>query len=276
MVEKDKIILARDGVFPITRNAKGEPVSSLPNSGLCCPGTIQGEGKLNGIPSLFIRLAGCNLHCIWTNPDGSLSPCDTAYASYHIRQARSCTLEEICRLIGYNTGVIDHLVITGGEPLLQYKELTELCIRLKKIKKFHITLETNATLYAEELATQIDFFSLSPKLAGSIPPPPQNILHDKQRLSPETIQKFISHTRTHNKDFQLKFVYSQETDITEIKTLLSCLTDWKKEDVLLMPQGGNSRDVEANIQQTLRHCIENGWRYCDRLHLALFGSKEGV
>lgn len=74
----------------------------------------------------------------------------------------------------------------------------------------------------------------------------------------------------------MKFVYSQETDITEIKTLLSCLTDWKKEDVLLMPQGGNSRDVEANIQQTLRHCIENGWRYCDRLHLALFGSKEGV
>ena len=150
MVEKDKIILARDGVFPITRNAEGEPVSSLPNSGLCCPGTIQGEGKLNGIPSLFIRLAGCNLHCIWTNPDGSLSPCDTAYASYHIRQARSCTLEEICRLIGYNTGVIDHLVITGGEPLLQHKELTELCIRLKKIKKFHITLETNSTLYAEE------------------------------------------------------------------------------------------------------------------------------
>lgn len=141
MVEKDKIILARDGVFPITRNAEGEPVSSLPNSGLCCPGTIQGEGKLNGIPSLFIRLAGCNLHCIWTNPDGSLSPCDTAYASYHIRQARSCTLEEICRLIGYNTGVIDHLVITGGEPLLQHKELTELCIRLKRLKSFILPLK---------------------------------------------------------------------------------------------------------------------------------------
>lgn len=268
------ITLARDGIFPITRDAKNAPI--LPNTGFDIPGTIQGEGKLNGIPSLFIRLAGCNLHCNWKKPDGGFSPCDTAYASYHIDRIYTCTPEEICQIIRNNTANIDHLVITGGEPFLQCKELNKLCISLKSIKKFHITIETNATLYDENLAGQIDFFSLSPKLASSTPPSPQNTAHDKQRMAPAIIQQYITHARLYSKDFQLKFVYSQESDIQEIKALLSSLKEWKNEDILLMPLGGTFLELQANIQQTLRHCIENGWRYCDRLHLSLFGTKEGV
>ena len=50
--------LAKDGIFPITKDKDGKLLKELPASGLHVPGTIQGEGKLNGIPSLFIRLAG--------------------------------------------------------------------------------------------------------------------------------------------------------------------------------------------------------------------------
>lgn len=53
--------LAKDGIFPITKDKDGKLLKEVPASGLHVAGTIQGEGKLNGIPSLFIRLAGCNL-----------------------------------------------------------------------------------------------------------------------------------------------------------------------------------------------------------------------
>lgn len=265
--------LAKDGIFPVTRDADGKLLSHLPASGFGFPGTIQGEGKLSGIPSLFIRLAGCNLHCCWQNADGSISPCDTSYASYALQDSSFCSLDEICRIVRHNTeNAIDHLVLTGGEPFLQAEELTELCIKLREIKRYHITVETNATLYNESLAHQIDLFSLSPKLSSSGFSSP----HSRPTPSPDPIQAFIAHARCGGKDFQLKFVYACEPDIQEIKNLLSRLEGWKNEDILLMPLGSTLRELQENTRHTLRHCLLNGWRYCDRLHLSLFGAREGV
>lgn len=271
-----KLILAADGIFPVTLDSEGHPLPQLPASGFDFPGTIQGEGKLNGIPSLFIRLAGCNLHCIWKAADGSISECDTAYASYRVRQTLTLSIEEIYRIVRHNTNAIHHIVITGGEPFLQASPLKELCMRLKQEKDYHLTLETNATLYEEELVRQIDFFSLSPKLSASVPEPPHSALHEAQRLQPALIQKIIDHCRLNNKDFQLKFVCSGQRDIEEIKELLSGLKNWKNEDILLMPLGANQAELQNNIRQVLTFCIRNGWRYCDRLHLTLFGNRSGV
>lgn len=271
-----KLILAADGIFPVTLDSEGHPLSELPASGFDFPGTIQGEGKLNGIPSLFIRLAGCNLHCIWKGADGSLSECDTAYASYRVRQTLTLSIEEIYRIVRHNTNAIHHIVITGGEPFLQASPLKDLCMRLKQEKDYHLTIETNATLYEEELVRQIDFFSLSPKLSASVPGPPHSALHEEQRLQPALIQKIIDHCRLNNKDFQLKFVCSGQRDIEEIKELLSRLKNWKDEDILLMPLGSNQAELQNNIRQVLAFCIRNGWRYCDRLHLTLFGNRSGV
>lgn len=273
----ESLRIARDGIFPIVRDAAGKELPALPASEFGIPGTIQGEGKLNGIPSLFIRLAGCNLHCCWTNADGSFSPCDTLYASYETESTSILTTTEICHIVGQNTGNgIDHLVITGGEPMLQAKALTNLCIKLKASKPYHITVETNATFYDKEAARQIDFFSLSPKLSGSVPSSFHRLQHERLRLQPHIIQAFISHARSYGKDFQLKFVYSGEKDITEIRDLLSSLKGWKNDDILLMPLGRTIAETEANSRRVLLHCLRNGWRYCDRLHLRLFGSREGV
>lgn len=270
-----KITLAQDGIFPITKDRNGDMLPHLPASGLNIPGTIQGEGKLNGIPSLFVRLAGCNLHCTWQTDKGNISACDTAYAAYAVKNSLTLSVEDIFEILRKNTENIRHIVITGGEPFLQVEALQQLCGQLKK-NRYHLTVETNATLFDAALAAHIDLFSLSPKLKSSVPPPPFREKHDRNRLNPEIISHFIDFARRHNKDFQLKFVYAAEKDIEEIHLLLSQLQGWKNEDVLLMPLGGNAEELRLNMQKTLEHCIRNGWRYCDRLHISLFGAKQGV
>lgn len=264
------MLLAKDGIFPVTRDKQGKQLPELPASGLNIPGTIQGEGKLSGVPSLFIRLAGCNLRCGWKTDNGLFSPCDTAYAAYDIKGAFPMEVEDICQTILHNSSSIRHVVITGGEPLLQANELKVLCTRLKQLKNFHITLETNATLYDPEVAQNIDLFSLSPKLSSSHPGQTSSSLHIT------CIQKFITHAQIQHKEFQLKFVYACESDITEIEELLSQLKGWQQEDILLMPLGGDTETLRINTHKTLEYCIRNGWRFCNRLHISLFGDKAGV
>lgn len=269
----ETLILAKDGIFPITKDKEGKALPHLPASGFNFPGTIQGEGKLNGIPSLFVRLAGCNLQCCWKMADGSFSECDTAYAAYRISGSRKWSAEDICSTIRHNTGMIRHIVITGGEPFVQEKQLISLCDKIKRENNYHITIETNGTLFSESLAGYIDFFSISPKLASS---EAGSTRISQPRINVANLQTFIRHARTNGKDFQLKFVCSCDQDIVEIKSVLTQLEGWKNEDILLMPLGGTAHDVLLNTEKTLTHCIRNGWRYCDRLHLSLFGAKQGV
>lgn len=264
------MLLAKDGIFPIVRDGKGNPLPDLPASGFNFPGTVQGEGKLCGIPSLFIRLAGCNLRCCWQTSDGRISTCDTTYAAYELKDTHQVSIDEIYKIVLSNTASIRHIVITGGEPFLQSAELKQLCHKLKQNNQFHLTVETNATLFHPEVAQYIDLFSLSPKLSSS------HQERSTQTLNIDAIRSFIDYAQENQKDFQLKFVYSGEADIQEIKDILSQLRGWKNEDVLLMPLGGCPEILRTNIQKTLEYCIRNGWRYCDRLHISLFGDKQGV
>ena len=93
--------------------------------------SLQGEGKNQGKPCLFIRLAGCNLHCRW---------CDTAYArSGGMEMALDIILEQVWPMNP------SYVCITGGEPLQQADELESLVISLHK-RGTAIDLETNGTL----------------------------------------------------------------------------------------------------------------------------------
>ena len=271
-----EVWLAKEGIFPIVNDKTGQPLPYLPASGFSFPGTIQGEGKLSGMPSLFIRLAGCNLYCVWKAEYNQVYKCDTPHASISIYGSYITSVEDIVDVIRVNRGALHHLVITGGEPFLQAPAISELCQQLKQVHPFHITVETNATIFDEAVAAHVDLFSLSPKLASSVPPPPHAAQHEKLRRNPGVIQQFISYAQKHGKSFQLKFVYASEQDIPEIKQLLSSLHGWQNEDILLMPIGYTPLELQRTIPQTLEQCIQNGWRYCDRLQISLFGTKEGV
>lgn len=262
------MLLAKDGIFPITKDRYGQLLTETPASGFTFPGTIQGEGKLCGVPSLFIRLAGCNLHCQWKTTDGGFSQCDTTYAAYEIKDAHKMDTEAIYETIMQNSEAINHIVITGGEPLLQLTELKSLCYKLKQNNKFHLTIETNATIFDENVAQYIDLFSMSPKLTSS--------QGNQSAVSLDVICAYINYALKHNKDFQLKFVYSCENDIDEIEKILSNIEGWHPEDILLMPLGGTVDIMRRNCISTLKYCIRNGWRYCDRLHISLFGDRAGV
>lgn len=114
--------------------------------------SIQGEGKLMGIPSAFVRASGCNLRCVW---------CDTPYASWQ-PEGEDSPVGAIVQRVEKFPG--RHVVITGGEPMIM-PDLAELCDALKA-RDYHVTIETAATVFA---AVKLDLASLSPKLSNSTP-----------------------------------------------------------------------------------------------------------
>src|SRR4051812_11842991 len=119
--------------------------------------SIQGEGKLVGVPSVFVRASGCNLRCVW---------CDTPYASW-APEGEDLPVEQIVqRIESYRAR---HVVMTGGEPMIM-PEIVRLSQALKE-RGHHVTVETAATVYKP---VALDLASLSPKLSNSTP-------HDRAR-----------------------------------------------------------------------------------------------
>lgn len=280
--------LANEGVFPITRDAEGQLLPHLPATGMTHPGTVQGEGKLAGVPSLFVRLASCNLRCIWQLPDGSYSRCDTPYASFDTREILSVGPQHVKQLVAHNLGQVRHVVLTGGEPLLQKGALSELARMLKEELGLHLTMETNGTAYYEPLAKHIDLFSISPKLENSTPNSAKLAalglqtsgplsFHGQRRRNIEVLQNYIDFCRATNKDLQLKFVVARASEEEEIKRdFLDQLRHLQASDVMLMPLGASMEELQQTTPLVLDMAIRNGWRFTPRVHIELFGSKPGV
>jgi 7-carboxy-7-deazaguanine synthase len=221
--------------------------------------SIQGEGKLVGVPSVFVRASGCNLRCSW---------CDTPYASWDAEGEDVPVDGIVRRVLAFNA---PHVVLTGGEPMIM-PDIVELCRRLKAEGR-HLTMETAATVYQP---VGIDLASLSPKLANSTPLERAGgrfaAAHDRQRINTPVIQRFIDDSP----DFQLKFVVSGETDVAEIQSLLKQVRGWEPSDVLLMPQGVTAAELDSRAGWLADACKRLGFRYCPRLHIALFGNTRGT
>ena len=221
--------------------------------------SIQGEGLLAGVPSIFIRTSGCNLRCHW---------CDTPYASWKPEGPEMSVEEILKKLTEWNC---DHVVLTGGEPMIA-PDLPELATVLKKQKK-HITIETAGTILPNGIPC--DLASLSPKLANSTPSlerdPAWAKKHETTRLQPEVIAEWIR-----KYPFQLKFVVSSENDLAEIKSLLLKLPKISADLVLLMPEGVDTQTLASRSPWLVDICKREGFRFCPRLHIDLFGHKRGT
>ena len=286
----NQLFLAPEGIFPVTKDANGKPVKKRPATGFDIPGTIQGEGKMAGIPALFLRLSGCNLRCMWKLPNGDISICDTPHASFSTDFETMVNIEDVARKIQYNMGNIPLLVISGGEPLIQADNLVALIKLLRSEKPdIKIAVETNGTVFHGELAGLVDFFSISPKLKNALPTPekvkksgivlpaaPEN--YKKLQINIRVLQQYIDLCKNSpGKDFQLKFVISSENETNEIKDqYLDRLKNWKNEDIVLMPLGSTPEELAQTRLMAMETAIKNGFRYTPRLQVTYFDGIAGV
>ena len=220
--------------------------------------SIQGEGRLSGVPSLFIRTSGCNLRCRW---------CDTPYTSWN-PEGDEMSLEEIFHAI--SSYPLAHVVLTGGEPLLSH-DIEDLTAKLKAAGA-HITIETAATIFKP---VSCDLVSMSPKLSNSTPWQKQNgrfaAMHEQHRLNFKIVQQFID-----GYDYQLKFVVDQEQDFAEVQQVLDALQNVDTTRVLIMAQARNRRQLHQKSRWIVELCKKFGYGYSPRLHIELYGNRRGV
>jgi 7-carboxy-7-deazaguanine synthase len=220
--------------------------------------SIQGEGRLTGVPSAFVRTTGCNLRCGW---------CDTPYTSWEPAGEHLSIAAILDRLATFPT---KHVVVTGGEPML-LPEVVDLCGALRE-DGYHITIETAATVFRP---VACDLASLSPKLSNSTPWQREGgrwaVRHDRLRLRPDVIRAFMDLC-----DYQLKFVIDRPQDVEEVLALLETLPGVDRTRVLLMPQGVTREELARRGPWVEDVCREQGFRYCPRLHIELYGNTRGT
>lgn len=293
--------------------------------------SIQGEGMYTGCPSLFVRLGGCNLRCVFGN-----TRCDTPYSSFEHEEPKWKDTDEAAAaatMVLENNPGVTHLVITGGEPMLYKDAIKEFIdkIAFENDRNLQITIETNGTLPCRNMCwktdieydedgneeawndTWVDLFSISPKLSTSVDKDLKYLTkeqmerHDKTRINIKNLASYIKQTKktfdyiklasneygaTYIDDFvvgqpipsyQFKFVYSNEDSVKEIKELLPLIAEEAgvtmielNAHVMLMPEGTHPEHLEKISEECAEVCVREGWRFCDRLHIRIWGDKRGV
>jgi 7-carboxy-7-deazaguanine synthase len=214
--------------------------------------SVQGEGILIGVPSVFVRLSGCNLRCVW---------CDTPYTSWK-PEGKSMTLDQIVATVRDHPS--SHVVVTGGEPML-FTDTIELTRRLKA-DGLHITIETAGTVHQQ---LTCDLMSISPKLANSTPPGDWAERHEKLRYQPDTLRRLMA-----DYDYQLKFVVSAPHDLVEIRRMVQELGA-PSSRIVLMPEGTDRQTLTDRGRWLTQICMREGFRFSPRLHVDLWGNERG-
>ena len=222
--------------------------------------SIQGEGQTMGVPSVFLRLGGCNILC-----QSKHWVCDTIEVW---RKSKSTIFEEVLSeefVEKLRDGA--HLVITGGEPLIHQTNIVNF-IQWYGEKHQHIPtieVETNGTILPEiGMLKIVDFWNCSPKLSNS---GEQNlkairvnslVLNELDSMGPRTI---------------FKFVVSNQDDIDEIFKDFSMIN---KNKIVLMPAGSSQEELNETRLFVAEKARDLGVRYSDRLHVVIWNLKTGV
>ncbi|RMG96545.1 MAG: 7-carboxy-7-deazaguanine synthase QueE [Deltaproteobacteria bacterium] len=224
--------------------------------------SIQGEGLLVGTPSSFVRTTGCNLRCAY---------CDTPETSWSPVGVRR-TVDD---LVAFCAEGPRHVVVTGGEPLLQ-PAVGPFVARLRRAGH-HVTIETAATVAPVDVSA--DLWSLSPKLAFATPDGRHAARHDALRHRPEIVRALMARG-----PWQLKFVVraaepaTLAADVAEVEASIAAygVRDADRPRVLLMAEGTDPDGLERAERLLAPVCIEHGFTLGQRLHIRLFGHRPGT
>lgn len=202
--------------------------------------SVQGEGPNVGKPAVFVRLGGCNLACSW---------CDSKYTWHPKKEDNQIwTIEKVIREI--KRYPCKHLVITGGEPLLQQDKIKTL---LKKLKGYSVEIETNGSMPIK-ISRLIEQINCSPKLknSGNKPYP--------LRLKPT------------NKKVLYKFVVQKKSDMAEIRAYVKKYK-LPTDRIYLMPEGITKSAIEKRSKWLIDVCKKEGYNFTTRLHILLYGNQ---
>ena len=217
--------------------------------------SLQGEGFLAGVPSVFVRLAGCPLRCRW---------CDTKYA-WDQTAGRDHSIEKIIQTV--QQWPSKFVVITGGEPMIN-PDLPQLVQKLKASGK-HITIETAGIVFISALPC--DLMSISPKLSNSTPDDPKlAAVHEDSRLDIAVLRELID-----NYNYQLKFVVDSQADLPEIQQTIEEIGNVDSKKVMLMPQAATRDELLAKSPMVADLCKHTGFTFCHRLQVLLWNTARG-
>ena len=224
--------------------------------------TVQGEGPNIGKPSVFLRVAACNQHCVW---------CDTYYTWDWQRVNKSDEVhpmtasEVIERLreahLGYEVGKFN-LVISGGEPMLQQQRLQPLLRSITRTSMFReIELETAGTIApVPGFADYIDQFNVSLKLEHSGNP-------KSLRYNPKAIDMIQNTGKA-----VWKFVAQKSEDFAEIDEIVE---EHELFPIYVMPEGIDTETIGRHALAILPEVLRRGWTLTPRLHVQMWGQERG-
>jgi 7-carboxy-7-deazaguanine synthase len=155
--------------------------------------------------------------------------------------------------------------------------VTPLCETLRRAG-MHITIETAGTVNRD---VAVDLMSISPKLANSTPTDREGgrfaERHEALRINGGVLRALFDRGRAAGPDgAQLKFVVQSSEDLAEIDGIIRMIGDVRADEVLLMPEHIDGEPDGRLVAELVRICMDRGWRYCDRLHIRLFGARRGT
>lgn len=218
--------------------------------------SLQGEGVNTGKPCRFVRLALCNLHCHW---------CDTKYSwdfeRYDFaKEVHEAALERVVEQL--REAPSGHVVVTGGEPLLQQRALARIFERVQH--DLFIEIETNGTrVPLPSLRARVDQWNVSPKLASAGDA-------EALRIRPEALIALRDTGRAY-----LKLVVRTEQDRDEAEALRERF-GFERERTMLMPEAATRAELDQRSPDVAAWSQQLSVRFSSRLHVALWGGRRGV